>query len=170
MLRIVKSSRNMIALPVVLGAVIRRDRLLLIKRNFVPFIGLWGMPGGKVHFGEHLDQAVSREVQEESNIKTEWIRLCGVVTEVLHLSKNTRLHYLLHVCKLKPLTFVIKSSKEGKVQWFSLKNRAELKKIMIPSDFVMLNRLVIDEPEKLYYRCEVKKENKNYIIKEFKST
>jgi 8-oxo-dGTP diphosphatase len=168
MLRSVKSNNNILALPVVLGAVISQNRLLLIKRNFVPFFGFWGMPGGKIHFGEHLDQAIIREVQEECNIKTKWLRLCGVVTEVLHLTKNTRLHYLLHICKLKPLTFEIKSSIEGEGQWFSLKSMSELKKIMIPSDFIMLNRLIINEPKKLYYRCEVEKQNNHYIIKTFK--
>lgn len=168
MLRIVNSNKNIVALPVVLGAVINQNRLLLIKRNFVPFVGFWGLPGGKVHFGEHLDQAISREVLEECNIKTKWLRLCGVVTELLQLNENTRLHYLLHVCKLKPLTFEIKSSIEGKGQWFSLKKMSELKKIMIPSDFIMLNRLVINKPGKLYYRCEVEKQNNNYIINDFK--
>ena len=163
-----KTKRLINAMPVVLGAVINQERLLLIKRNFLPFCGLWGMPGGKVHFGEHLDQAIIREVLEECNIKTKWLRLCGVVTEVLHLTKNTRMYYLLHICKLKPLTFEIKSSIEGEGQWFSLKNMSVLKKIMIPSDFIMLNRLIINESKKLYYRCEVEKQNNHYIIKAFK--
>jgi ADP-ribose pyrophosphatase YjhB (NUDIX family) len=154
-------------MPVVLGVVINQKNLLLIKRNFLPFTGLWGMPGGKVHFGEHLDEAIIREVYEECNIKTRWIKLCGVVTETLRLNRNTKLHYLLHVCKLKPLSFEIKPSKEGNGQWFTLEKIAELKKIMIPSDFVMLNRLVINEPKKFYYRCEVEKNSKGYLIRNF---
>jgi len=163
-----KTKRSINAMPVVLGAVINQKRLLLIKRNFLPFIGFWGMPGGKVHFGEHLDEAIIRELFEECYIKTKWLKLCGVVTEILHLNKNTRLYYLLHICQLKPLSFEIKPSVEGNGQWFSLEKMSELKKIMIPSDFVMLNRLVINEPKKFYYRCEVEKKNKIYIIKYFR--
>jgi ADP-ribose pyrophosphatase YjhB (NUDIX family) len=168
MLRIVAPNKNNLALPVVLGAVFSRNRLLLIKRNLIPFVGLWGMPGGKIHFGEHLDEAISREVLEECNIKTKWLRFCGVVTEVLHLTKNTRLHYLLHICKLKPLNFILKSSIEGEVRWFSLNDKTELKKIMIPSDFIMLNRLILANSKKLYYRCEVEKKNNRYIVQYFK--
>lgn len=85
-------------MPVVLGAVIGDNNLLLIKRNNFPFRGLWGMPGGKVHFGEHLNEAVRREILEECHIKTEWIKLCGVVTENLHINQKKLMHYLLHIC------------------------------------------------------------------------
>jgi 8-oxo-dGTP pyrophosphatase MutT (NUDIX family) len=157
-----------LAVPVVLGAVISRKRLLLIKRNYLPFVGLWGMPGGKIHFGEHLDQAIIREILEECNIKTKWIKLCGVVTETLYLNKNTKLHYLLHICKVKPINFEIKSSIEGNVQWFSLENIFRLKQIMIPSDFIMFKKLVLTEPKKFYYRCEVENSNNRYIVKFFR--
>lgn len=170
MLQIMKTSKKKrtIALPVVLGAVIGQGQLLLIKRNFLPFVGLWGMPGGKVHFGEHLDQAVIREVWEECNIKTKWLKLCGVVTENLYLNRNNSLHYLLHIGQLRPINFDLKPSNEGKVRWFPLKDLSKLRKEMIPSDFIMLNRLVLGNPRKFYYRCDVKRSNDQYIVNFFR--
>ena len=168
MLQIMKTKGKIIAIPVVLGAVISANRLLLIKRNFLPFVGLWGMPGGKINFGEHLDQAIIREISEECHIKTEWIELCGVVTENLHINKSQSMHYLLHICKLKPTSFVIKSSNEGNVQWFEFYKISRLKRLMIPSDFIMLQRLVLTKPKKLYYRCEVISYNNQYQIKSFR--
>ena len=167
MLRIVKPKLNIIALPVALGAVISQNHLLLIKRNFEPFVGLWGMPGGKIHFGEHLNQAIIREIFEECHIKTEWVKLCGVVTENLCFDKEKSMHYLLHICQLKSTSLAIKPSKEGEVQWYALANLPEIKHIMIPSDFVMLQKLVLTKPKKFYYRCEVVKNNNEYEIKSF---
>jgi 8-oxo-dGTP diphosphatase len=168
MLLLMKTKEKVIAIPVVLGAVISDNRLLLIKRNFLPFVGLWGMPGGKIHFGEHLDQAIIREISEECNIKAEWIKLCGVVTENLHINKSQSMHYLLHVCKIKPTSFAIKSSNEGNVQWFELNKISRLKRLIIPSDFIMLQRLVLTKPKKSYFRCEVTSHNNRYQIKSFR--
>lgn len=163
-----KAKEKIIAIPVVLGAAIKNNRLLLIKRNFLPFVGLWGMPGGKIHFGEHLDQAIIREILEECHIKTEWLKLCGVVTENLRINKSQPMHYLLHVCKLKPTSFAIKSSNEGNVQWFELDKLSKIKRLMIPSDYIMLQRLVLAKPKKSYFRCEVINHNNQYQIKSFR--
>ncbi len=57
-------------LPVVacVGAVVVDDagRLLLIRRGHDPHAGLWSLPGGRVEDGETLEQAVRREVLEET--------------------------------------------------------------------------------------------------------
>jgi len=43
-------------------------RLLLVKRRRAPEAGHWGLPGGKVEFGETLVEAVAREIQEELGV------------------------------------------------------------------------------------------------------
>jgi len=40
-------------------------RLLLVKRLRAPEAGCWGLPGGKVDFGERLVETVAREILEE---------------------------------------------------------------------------------------------------------
>lgn len=40
-------------------------RLLLVKRRRPPEAGCWGLPGGKVDFGERLVETVAREILEE---------------------------------------------------------------------------------------------------------
>ncbi|MEO0084668.1 MAG: NUDIX domain-containing protein [candidate division WOR-3 bacterium] len=158
-----------IAVPVVLGAVIKNNDLLLINRRNPPFCGLWGMPGGKIHYGEHLDEAVRREIWEECHIKTRWVKLCGVVTENLYLDQNEIMHYLLHICQLKPISWKIESSVEGKVAWFAISRLAAYRHLMIPSDFIMLKRLVLTQPNRFYYRCEVVTKANHYQIKLFRS-
>jgi 8-oxo-dGTP diphosphatase len=52
------------------GAVIRdgAGRLLLIRRGREPGKGLWSIPGGRVEAGESDEEAVVREVREETGL------------------------------------------------------------------------------------------------------
>ncbi|MBD0862302.1 NUDIX domain-containing protein [Gordonia sp. zg691] len=53
------------------GAVIRDDggRFLLVQRAHDPQAGRWTLPGGKVEPSETLEQAVIREIAEETGIR-----------------------------------------------------------------------------------------------------
>jgi 8-oxo-dGTP diphosphatase len=51
------------------GAVlIHQGKVLLIKRGKEPLRGRWVVPGGTVEVGETLEQALVREVQEETGL------------------------------------------------------------------------------------------------------
>jgi ADP-ribose pyrophosphatase YjhB (NUDIX family) len=53
------------------GAVIHdpAGRLLLIRRGHDPHRGLWSLPGGRIEAGESPEQAVVREVREETGLE-----------------------------------------------------------------------------------------------------
>jgi 8-oxo-dGTP diphosphatase len=61
------------------GAVIKDGdgRLLLIRRGHEPGAGLWSLPGGRVEPGETDQQAVIREVLEETGLAVDCGRLLG---------------------------------------------------------------------------------------------
>jgi ADP-ribose pyrophosphatase YjhB (NUDIX family) len=44
------------------------NKILLIKRDTVPFRGYWALPGGRVEPGEAVERAVEREVKEETGL------------------------------------------------------------------------------------------------------
>ena len=46
----------------------RAGKVLLVERGRVPFAGKFSLPGGKVQLGERLEDAVRREVQEETGL------------------------------------------------------------------------------------------------------
>jgi 8-oxo-dGTP diphosphatase len=52
------------------GAVVLQEgRVLLIQRGKEPLRGRWVVPGGTVEWGETLEQAVVREVREETGLE-----------------------------------------------------------------------------------------------------
>ena len=55
---------------------IRNGALLRVRRGRGPNAGLWAIPGGKVDYGESMQQAVVRELREETGIDVE---LDGVI-------------------------------------------------------------------------------------------
>jgi 8-oxo-dGTP diphosphatase len=61
------------------GAVIQDGdgRLLLIRRGREPGAGLWSLPGGRIEPGETDQQAVSREVLEETGLVVDCGALLG---------------------------------------------------------------------------------------------
>lgn len=80
------------------GAVILdRDRVLLVKRGQPPSQGKWSVPGGLVHLGERIEDAVRREVQEECGVGVRLLGLCGVIDRVRlapgNGSEPPRVHY-----------------------------------------------------------------------------
>ena len=52
----------------VVAAVIVKDNMILAtQRGYGEFKGKWEFPGGKVEFNENLENALIREIKEETN-------------------------------------------------------------------------------------------------------
>ena len=101
---------------VVLGIVEKEDKILLIQRERGDFIGLWGIPGGKVEECEHIDEAVKREMLEEIGIDMKFRELLGVSSEIMHDKNSTS---LLYICLLNMDNSVEIENPEFRYKWFS---------------------------------------------------
>jgi ADP-ribose pyrophosphatase YjhB (NUDIX family) len=52
-------------------------RVLLIKRDTLPFKGFWALPGGRMDPGEVVEQTCVREVKEETGLDVEIVCKVG---------------------------------------------------------------------------------------------
>src|SRR5690242_11523462 len=59
------------------AAVFRDGRVLIVRRGRPPAHGLYALPGGGVELGETLEQAVIREVHEETGLAIAPLELVG---------------------------------------------------------------------------------------------
>jgi 8-oxo-dGTP diphosphatase len=63
------------------GIVEKGGQVLLVKRGRPPFEGRYALPGGFVESGETVEKAVTREVQEETGLRTRIARMAGVYSD-----------------------------------------------------------------------------------------
>lgn len=61
---------------------IRDGRVLLARRARAPLQGQWSIPGGHVEWGETLEQAVVRELREETALHVRVIELLEIVERI----------------------------------------------------------------------------------------
>ena len=73
---------------------LRDDRVLLVQRGNEPWKGYWSIPGGVVHTGELLKDAVIREMREETGLAVEPIEVVEVFESISVLFHYVVIDYL----------------------------------------------------------------------------
>ena len=86
------------------GALIfQRSRILMAQRGKEPLKGWWSLPGGVLETGESLDQAVRREVLEETGLVVEPVRVFEIFERIMRdPSGAVEYHFVLidYVCRV----------------------------------------------------------------------
>jgi 8-oxo-dGTP diphosphatase len=117
------------------GAIIVNDKkeILLLKRGKLAKNerGKWEIPGGAVNYGETLEDALVREVQEETGLTVVVDRLLTVSN---HILKNEGQHWVsssfyCHTIKGEPV--IKEPDKTETIGWFSLKEALALPLAMV---------------------------------------
>jgi 8-oxo-dGTP diphosphatase len=81
----------------------RRGPILLVERGGAPLQGYWSLPGGLVETGESLDEAVRREVLEETGLRVQPVEMLGIFERIMRDAKGrAEYHYVLadYICKV----------------------------------------------------------------------
>ena len=75
-----------------------KKEFILIKRKNEPFKGQWALPGGFVDYGETVENAVIREMKEETSLDITIESLLGVYSDP---KRDERFHTVsvVYVCK-----------------------------------------------------------------------
>ncbi len=69
-------------LPSVGAIAVKEDKVLLIKRGIEPGKGIWAPPSGFMELGETPEEAVLRELKEETGMSGRVKRLLGIYREI----------------------------------------------------------------------------------------
>jgi 8-oxo-dGTP diphosphatase len=83
------------------GVVVRDGRVLLIRRGKEPLYGRWVVPGGTVELGERLEEALVREMEEETGLRVEPIEVLTVFDRIEREGERVSYHYVIvdYLCR-----------------------------------------------------------------------
>jgi mutator protein MutT len=85
--------------------VLEKGEVLLVRRDHAPALGQWSLPGGRVEWGETLQEAVAREVREETGIDIEVEGLAGIAERIVPDDDGAiEFHYVILDFWAKPKT------------------------------------------------------------------
>jgi 8-oxo-dGTP diphosphatase len=108
--------------------VMKNNKILLGKRNVVPEKasselhgeGTWTMPGGKIHFGEKIQDSAIRELEEEIGINPKRLRVVSVTNEIRNDAHFVTIGFLCDAFENEPKVMEPEEITEWK--WFSVDN------------------------------------------------
>lgn len=126
------------------GVVIDKGKILLGKRKDLK---IWGLPGGRVEKDETVEEALIREVEEETGIKVDEFRLSGIYLRT-RWKKN-----LVFVFRCNKFSGDLRKSEETtEVKWFGL---GEVNKVLNENLVVRVNDVLLNK-KKVFIRMQNK--------------
>ena len=83
------------------GVLVHEGRVLLIRRGKEPLYGRWVVPGGTVELGEPLDEALVRELREETGLEVEPLELITVFDRIQRDGGRVLYHHVIvdYLCR-----------------------------------------------------------------------
>jgi mutator protein MutT len=83
------------------GVVVADGRVLLVRRAKAPLLGRWSIPGGTVELGETLEDALVREMTEETGLEVEPVEVLTVFDRIEREEGDVVFHYVIvdYLCR-----------------------------------------------------------------------
>jgi len=100
---------------------------LLVERGKDPLQGFWSIPGGIVEAGEKLEEAIRREVLEETGLEVEALSIFEIFERIMPDAEGKpEYHYVLidYLCRRAGGNLAA-ASDVSKVAWVAKGNLAE---------------------------------------------
>ncbi|WP_422858155.1 NUDIX hydrolase [Flagellimonas sp. S174] len=100
--------------------------VLLVKRKFEPFKNAWALPGGFVLEDESLEEAVERELSEETGVKINYLEQLYTFGGIGRDPRG-RVVSIAYFGLVKPNAFKLTASTDAKeANWFNIEKLPEL--------------------------------------------
>jgi len=114
-----KKKRNPVV--VVIGVVKKENQYLLTKRcSPKSEFNKWQFPGGGLEFGERIDEAVKRELKEETGVNIRIIKRMDRVFEIIREKDNFHGVFFVYLCEMTDENQKIKINTEAsEYGWFT---------------------------------------------------
>ncbi|MCG3227369.1 MAG: NUDIX domain-containing protein [Candidatus Heimdallarchaeota archaeon] len=153
-------------LNVVIAGIQKNDKWLFIRRTRGDYQQKWALVGGKMCFDEEIEDAIIREIREETGLEVKWLGVKAVLNEILREKKTgeSLKHFLIILCHTSFEGGSMKETKEGKLGWFSESEIERNKEDIIPSDFFMFKNLLKGEKMENIVEIEMFQERENLEI------
>lgn len=127
------------------GVIIKDNKVLLIKRKNDPYKDMWAIPGGFVEYGEKTENAVLREIKEETGLEAKIDKLIGVYSDP---KRDPRKHVVSIAYLLKDVKGEEKGGDDAKeAKWWDIKR--------LPS-LAFDHHYILNDALRIYYRREEK--------------
>jgi 8-oxo-dGTP diphosphatase len=118
------------------AVVIEAGRVLLVRRNREPLLGQWSVPGGAVELGETLEQAIVREVAEETGVAIAPTTVLKAFDRIERDSAGrVRFHYVLidFLCKVENMPESLCAATDvSDAQWVSVEKLRHSREFILP--------------------------------------
>ncbi|MDO8621077.1 MAG: NUDIX hydrolase [Candidatus Levybacteria bacterium] len=105
-------------------AVIEKDGKILMgnkARDIGPYPNTWRLPGGGVEERESLEDAIKREIKEETNLDVEKVEKIGVYEDEEPDKDGEMTHYVFNVFKVKSSGKYAASEEFPSLEWVDKK-------------------------------------------------
>ncbi|MEK7516923.1 MAG: NUDIX domain-containing protein [Patescibacteria group bacterium] len=126
-------------------AIIKRGtEFLFQRREKDPYKGYLGLLGGKSEKGESAEEALIREIREESMLSVTESKFLGIVTETLY-RKHVTTQVELFIYTVKTRGTATSHPHEGEVVWIKREELKDRKDEFIPTDWLIHTRVLSDQ-------------------------
>jgi len=112
---------------ITVGALIfnRKNQFLFVKSD--KWKGQWGIPAGKLHYGEKIIDGLKREIKEETNLEVYNIKFL-LMQEIINpkdFFKKSHFVSLNHICKAKNTNIKLNNEAQS-YKWITAENALRL--------------------------------------------
>ncbi|MHA1198447.1 MAG: NUDIX hydrolase [Candidatus Heimdallarchaeaceae archaeon] len=157
-------------LNIVVGGIEYEGKWLLIKRERGDYQQKWALVGGKINFDEGIEEALLREIKEETGLSVKWKGIKSILNEKLKNTKTTITYkqFFIFLCLTEADSDEFRESDEGELRWFSNEDIVNEEENIIPSDYLMITKLLNRKNMGSIIELDLLEENDNLEIGSFK--